>query len=282
MASLPKLPRPPLITLTTDFGLADPFVGVLKGVIAGIAPAARVVDLTHAVPAQDVAAGAFHLASAYAYFPPGTIHLAIVDPAVGSARRAVAVAAGGCYWVAPDNGLLGYALAALAAAGHLQGRWQDGQWQLGDDARAVVLTEPRYWLPDVSRTFHGRDVFAPVAAHLARGVALDALGSPTPSLAALALPPPEPTADGWQGIVLHVDHFGNLVTNLPAALLGAGDWQIEIAGQQIAGLSPFYAAMPPLGALLGSAGYLEIAAPNANAAARLGVGVGARVTVRPC
>jgi S-adenosyl-L-methionine hydrolase (adenosine-forming) len=281
MASLPVLPRPPLITLTTDFGLADNFVGVLKGVIAGIAPAARVVDLTHSVVAQDVAAGAFSLATAYAYFPPGTIHLAIVDPGVGSARRAVAVAAGGYYWVAPDNGLLGYALAALAAGGHLQGEWRDGRWQLGDDARAVVLSEPRYWLPTVSRTFHGRDLFAPVAAHLARGVALDALGTPITSVGALAMPRPEPLADGWRGVVLHVDHFGNLITNLPAALLDARDWRVEIAGRQIAGLSPSYAAMPPLGAILGSAGYLEIAVPQGSAAEPLGVGVGAPVMIRP-
>src|SRR3954468_24078360 len=136
MASLPVLPQPPLITLTTDFGLADNFVGVMKGVIAGIAPAARVVDLTHTVAAQDVAAGAFSLATAYAYFSPGTIPLAIVDPGVGSARRAVAVAAGGYYWVAPDNGLLGYAFAALAAGGHLQGQRGDGCRALRDDAGA--------------------------------------------------------------------------------------------------------------------------------------------------
>jgi len=280
MASLPVLPLQPLSTLTTDFGLAEPFVGVMKGVIAGITPAARVVDLTHAVAAQDVAAGAFSLATAYPYFPPGTIHLAIVDPGVGSARAAVAVAAGGYYWVAPDNGLLGYALAALATGGQLQGQWRDGRWYLGDDAQAVVLSEPRYWLPIVSRTFHGRDVFAPVAAHLARGVALAALGTPITSVSALAIPGPEPLVDGWEGLVLHVDRFGNLVTNLPAALLGARDWRVEIAGQHVDGLSPSYAAMPPLGAILGSTGYLEIAAPNASAAARLGVGVGAPVTVR--
>jgi S-adenosylmethionine hydrolase len=281
MVSLPVLPRPPLITLTTDFGLADHFVGVMKGVIAGIAPAARVVDLTHSVPAQDVAAGAFSLAAAYAYFPPGTIHLAIVDPGVGGARRAVALAAGGYYWVAPDNGLLGYALAALAAGGRLHGQWRDGCWQLRGDARAVVLTEPRYWLPTVSRTFHGRDVFAPVAAHLARGVALDALGTLITSVSALAMPGPRRLGDGWQGVVLHVDRFGNLVTNLDAALLGNRDWDVEIAGRQIAGLSPSYAAMPSLGAILGSAGYLEIAVPRGSAAEQLGVGVGAPVTIRP-
>src|ERR671933_1568171 len=170
MARNPQLAHhSPLITLTTDFGLEDNFVGVMKGVIATYAPAARLIDLTHAVPPQDVAAGAFSLATAFAYFPPGTIHLAIVDPGVGSARRAIAVAAGGYYWVTPDNGLLGYALAALHDAGHLGGRWQDGYWQLPADTPAVELTEPGFWLPRVSQTFHGRDVFAPVAAHLSRG-----------------------------------------------------------------------------------------------------------------
>ena len=158
------------------------------------------VDLTHAVPAQDVAAGAFHLASAYAYFPPGTIHLAIVDPGVGSARRAVAVAAGGYYWVAPDNGLLGYAFAALAAAGHLQGRWQDGHWQLGDDARAVELTEPRYWLPD-------RQPHVPWPRRVCPGGRPSGAGRRAPR--ARVAPPrawprwpcPRPSrlADGWQG-----------------------------------------------------------------------------------
>ncbi len=266
-----------LITLTTDFGLQDNFVGVMKGVIAGLAPAARVIDLTHAVPPQDVAAGAFSLATAFAYFPPGTIHLAVVDPGVGSARRAIAVAAGGYYWVAPDNGLLGYAFAALAAAGRLEGQWRDGSWELGADALAVELTEPRFWLPSVSRTFHGRDVFAPVAAQLARGVPLRALGRLVPSIQALALPRPVPVAGGWQGTVLYVDRFGNLITSLDAATLAGRDWSVEVAGQRIPALSESYAAMDALGAVLDSAGYLEIAVPNASAAARLGIGVGAPV-----
>src|SRR5918911_592486 len=128
-----------LITLTTDFGLADNFVGVMKGVIAGIAPEARVVDLSHAVPPQDVRAGAFVLATVFNYSPAGAVHVAIVDPGVGSARRAIALAAGGYHWVAPDNGLLGYALATLAAHGQLGGRWEDGCWVLADDAEAVAL-----------------------------------------------------------------------------------------------------------------------------------------------
>jgi S-adenosylmethionine hydrolase len=278
-----------LITLTTDFGLDDNFAGVMKGVIAGIAPRARVVDLSHAVPPQDVRAGAFVLMTGFAFFPPGTVHLAIVDPGVGSDRRAVALAAGGYYWVAPDNGLLGYALGALAAAGRLGGRWDDGWWWLTDDAAAVALAEPQYWRPTVSRTFHGRDVFAPVAAHLAAGVPLAALGPRIDRVQALALPRPEPLPDGWRGEVIYVDRFGNLITNLTARELGDRDWRIVVqaphtrravgnapgsVGTAIPGLSASYAAMGRLGAILGSSGHLEIAAPNGNAATLLRAGVG--------
>ena len=271
----------PLITLTTDFGLEDNFVGVMKGVIAGIAPEARVVDLSHAVPPQDVAAGAFVLVTGFAYFPEGTVHVAVVDPGVGSARRAIALQAGGYFFVGPDNGLLGYALAALAEAGQLEGRWQDGWWELGGDARAVELTEWAYWRPMVSQTFHGRDVFAPVAAHLVRGVPLAELGPAVDRVQALALPRPEPEGDGWRGNVVYVDRFGNLITNLRDGELGGTRWRVAVAGREIAGLSPSYAAMGELGAIMGSAGYLEIAAPNGSAAALLGVRVGTAVFIQP-
>jgi S-adenosylmethionine hydrolase len=270
-----------VITLTTDFGQVDTFVGVMKGVIASIEPRARVVDLTHAIPPQDVAAGAFALVTAYRYFPPETIHVAIVDPGVGSRRRAVALAAGGYGWVAPDNGVLGYALADLARAGRLHGRWRAGYWHLGADAQAVELTDPRYWLAPVSQTFHGRDVFAPVAAHLARGVPLVALGRPLARVRALALPRPRRVREGWQGRVIHVDHFGNLITNLGAAELGEADWSVSVAGRHIAGLRASYAAMAELGAILGSSGYLEIALRDGSAAASLGATVGARVAAVP-
>ena len=273
--------RLPLISLTTDFGLEDNFVGVMKGVIAGIAPAARVVDLSHAVPPQDVAAGAFVLATGFGFFPEATIHVAVVDPGVGSARRAIALQAGGYFFVGPDNGLVGYALAALADAGRLGGRWQDGWWDLGDDARAVELTEWRYWRPSVSQTFHGRDVFAPVAAHLARGVPLPELGRPVDRVQALAMPRPEPEGDGWRGLVVYVDRFGNLITNLRDWELGGTGWRVVVAGREIAGLSPSYSAMGDLGAIMGSTGYLEIAAPNASAAALLGARVGTAVALSP-
>lgn len=292
---------PPLITLTTDFGIEDNFVGVMKGVIAGIAPTARVVDLCHAVPPQDIHGGAFVLLTGFEFFPPGTVHLAIVDPGVGSDRRAIALAAGGYTWVAPDNGLLGYALAALAAAGRLGGRWDDGWWLLADDAVAVALAESRYWRPTVSRTFHGRDVFAPVAAHLAAGVPLEALGPRVDRVQALALPRPVRTEHGWRGEFIYIDRFGNLITNLSAAELGEADlaWNISVAGPRrptrnrraplgdspdfgapIRGLQNSYAEMTGLGALIGSSGFLEIAVPNGSAARRLGVGVGCVVEAR--
>jgi S-adenosylmethionine hydrolase len=278
-----------VISLTTDFGQVDAFVGIMKGVIAGIEPRARVVDLTHAIPPQDVAAGAFALATAYRYFPPETIHVAIVDPGVGSRRRAVALEAGGYRWVAPDNGVLGYALADLARAGRLQGRWRAGYWHLGADAQAVELTDPGYWLAPVSRTFHGRDVFAPVAAHLARGVPLAALGRPLARVRALALPRPRRVGRGWRGQVIHVDRFGNLITNLGAAELGDVDWRVRVAAREIAGLSASYADMDAdmgaelagLGAIVDSSGYLEIALRDGSAAARLGATVGTRVAVVP-
>ena len=173
--------RQPLITLLTDFGSRDSYVGVLKGVIAGICPKAAVVDLTHAVPPQDIRAGAFQLLVACPYFPAGSVHLAVVDPGVGTDRPLIAVEAGGHSFVGPDNGLLRWIVERLA----------------GDSWRAVELTEPRYWLApasEVSHTFHGRDVMAPMAAHLAAGVALERLGSP---VSALGGPPlPRPTREG--------------------------------------------------------------------------------------
>jgi S-adenosyl-L-methionine hydrolase (adenosine-forming) len=290
-----------LITLTTDFGLDDNFVGVMKGVIAGIAPGAPVVDLSHAVPPQDVRGGAFVLATGFEFFPPGTVHLAIVDPGVGSARRAIALTAGGYSWVAPDNGLLGYALGALAAAGRLGGRWDDGWWLLAEDAAAVELAEPRYWRPAVSQTFHGRDVFAPAAAHLAAGVPLDALGPRIDRIQALALPRPVRIAAGWRGEVIYVDRFGNLITNLRWSELGDADWDVVVRGAPrqrrgrraaprggpleqtvtVHGLQRAYAEMSGLGALIGSAGFLEIAQPNDSAAKLLDAAVGHPVEVYP-
>jgi len=255
-----------LITLTTDFGLEDAYVGVMKGVILGINPAATIVDLCHAISPQDVRAAAFLLHTAWPYFPPGTIHVVVVDPGVGSQRRAIAVDVGAATFVAPDNGVLSYVLAAAAAK----------------NPPAVHLTNQRYWLARVSATFHGRDIFAPVAAHLSLGVPLADLGEPLSlgELVTFPLPRPERQGDTWVGHVVHVDHFGNLVTDLEAEAIGdAQAVVIEVGGQRMVGLRRTYAEGRPGEpmALIGSSGRLEIAVPGGQAARWLKVQIGDQV-----
>jgi hypothetical protein len=259
---------PPVISLLTDFGLTDTYVGQLKAALLRVSPAAVLVDLTHAVPAQDVRAGAFLLWSAVEAFPEGSLHLAVVDPGVGSARRKVAVRSRrGDILVGPDNGLLVPALE-----------------QLGGLAAAVELTESAYWGPRQSRTFHGRDVFAPVVGHLAAGVALERLG---PALAQLQAPfsfPPPSEENGCPvGEVLHVDTYGNLITNLPGTLLPAR-FQVRVGSTIIQGAPhAHYQAVAPGGllALTGSAGLLELSVRDGSAATVLGAGRGTRVHVEP-
>ncbi|MGZ3457919.1 MAG: SAM hydrolase/SAM-dependent halogenase family protein, partial [Archangium sp.] len=197
---------PPTLSLLTDFGLTDTYVGQMKAAILRVAPGVTLVDLTHAVPAQDVRAGAFLLWSAVEAFPEGSLHLAVVDPGVGSTRRAVAARARrGDVLVGPDNGLLVPALE-----------------QLGGLTEAVELTAPEYWGPKQSRTFHGRDVFAPVVGHLAAGVPLERLGRALYDVARpFSFPPPREEDGCPVGEVLHVDTYGNLITNLPGAVLPA-------------------------------------------------------------
>ena len=254
-----------LIALLTDFGLEDPYVGVLKGVIFGIAPQARLVDISHAVPAGDIRWGACQLWSARPYFPPGTIFVAVVDPGVGSARRPVAMAAAGQYFIGPDNGLL--------------------SWAAPEPSSVVLLDRARWQLPAISNTFHGRDIFAPAAAHLVAGVSLTELGSPLDNLQKLAWPSSVPLAGGLQGEILLWDHFGNLITSLSAAelaALGSGSTlRFAIGHTQIQGLSSCYsdaAANAPL-ALIGSSGLLEIALNGGSARARLKAQIGQRVFV---
>jgi S-adenosyl-L-methionine hydrolase (adenosine-forming) len=259
---------PALVSLLTDFGLRDTYVGQMKAALLRVAPAAVLVDLTHEVPAQDVRGGAFLLWSAVEAFPEGSLHLAVVDPGVGSTRRAVAARARrGDVLVGPDNGLL---LPALE--------------QLGGLDAAVELSEPAWWGPRQSRTFHGRDVFAPVVGHLAAGVPLERLGR---ALAALEAPFsfPAPTVeDGCPvGEVLHVDTYGNLVTNLPGAVLPAR-FRVHL-GPTVIPDAPHahYQAVAPGGllSLVGSAGLLEVSVRDGSAARVLGVGRGARVRIEP-
>ncbi len=265
---------PKFITLTTDFGLSDAFVGILHGVILTIAPNAQVIDLTHGIAPQDVRQGALVLAESVFYFPPDAIHVCVVDPGVGSTRRALAAEVGATRLVAPDNGVISLALAAL-------------ERHSGHNARVYELNRPQYWLPRVSATFHGRDIFAPVAAHLANGVPPDELGVRTGSWVTLALPPPQRGADGsLRGHVSYIDRFGNLLTDIEQEQLAGLDLarlRISIGEHQLRGLKHAYtdAAEGELLALVSSNWRLEIARRNGSAAAALGAKVGDEVAVTP-
>ena len=255
----------PVIALLTDFGTRDHYVGTMRGVMLGICRDAIVVDITHDVPPQDVLTGTLELAAACRYFPAETIFLVVVDPGVGSARRAVAVEAGGWRFVAPDNGVLTAVL---------------DQW---DTTQAVELTAPQYALTTISRTFEGRDRFAPAAAWLATGVEIAALGSPVRELRRILIPSPRVTADVIEGEVLRVDRFGNLITNVDRRTLdaatGKGAVEIRIGPHAISRLVATYADVDAGGlcALVGSSEYLEVAVSGGSAADRLRVGRGAPV-----
>lgn len=248
----------PVIALLTDFGLRDPYVGVMKGVILGICPGARIVDLCHEIPPQDVAAGARALAANAGYFPEGTIFVAIVDPGVGSERAPIALAAQDRLFVGPDNGLLA----------HL------------DVDRAVKIQNKAVMLQTVSRTFHGRDVFAPAAAHLGRGVKLDYLGPKIDRLRDLELPEPRETRAGLVGEVVWVDRFGNLITNIPGDRFKEGA-AVRLGRRWIGKVVKTYSAVKPgeLAALVGSSGTLEIAVRDGDAHGATGAAVGAPVLV---
>ncbi len=250
-----------MITLLTDFGRADHFVGVLHGVIASIAPATRVVDITHEVPPFAIATGTFLLEQAWPYFPAGTIHVAIVDPGVGSERRPLLVSAGGHHFIGPDNGLFSF-LYGLSGV------------------KVRVLNQPRYWLPETSNTFHGRDIFAPVAAHLAMGITPARLGKRiTDAQRTPALQPVRHSRRAWTGAVLHVDHFGNLITNYRVADFPALRQQafgLTVGLEQTDLFASTYAACPPelLCVIPGSSGYYEVALANGSAARRTGLVAG--------
>jgi S-adenosyl-L-methionine hydrolase (adenosine-forming) len=259
-----RAPRPSgVITLLTDFGLEDAYVGVVKGVLLGINPRAQLVDLTHAVPPQDVRRASLLLEGAWPFFPPGSVHLAVVDPGVGSARRPIAVAAGGHYFIGPDNGLLGFCF-------DLPG------------ARAVALTARRFHRHPVSRTFHGRDVFAPVAAQCSRGVRLEALGAPLRDPVRLPRSTPRRRGRRVGGEVLLVDHFGNLLTTLVGSELPGppAGGVLRVGGTRIRGLVGAYAERPQgaLGALIDSSGQVEVFVREGSARRRLGIGPGAAVS----
>ncbi|MDE3073930.1 MAG: SAM-dependent chlorinase/fluorinase [Chloroflexota bacterium] len=247
-----------VVALLTDFGQTDHYVGVMKCVVAGIAPAAQLIDISHAVPPQSILAGQRLIRASYPYLPEGAVLLAVVDPGVGTQRRAIALHSHDRFFVGPDNGLLTPLL--------------DGRWQ------AVELTNPRYRLPATSATFHGRDVFAPAAAHLAAGVPLADLGPPVADLLRLDVPEPIIAPDGTvRGEIVYMDHFGNLVSNISRT---PGGGKVSFHGLDLPVVLT-YGEVPvgqPL-ALVGSDGQLEIAVRNGNAARSLNANVGDPVTL---
>ncbi len=254
-----------MITLLTDFGLQDVYVGVMKGVIAQINPGLNVVDLTHAIPPQDLAAGRFCLMNAYSYFPPETVHIAVVDPGVGSHRRAVAVELAGGFLVGPDNGLFSGVLSQTSAIS------------------AVELTNTKYWrTPAPSTTFHGRDIFASVGAYLASGIHIKELGNEIDVKTLVQLPMAEfsESEQGIVGCIQYVDRFGNLVTNIPAGLVENRNLRVEVGNISIvAGETYSDVKVGVLVSLSGSHGWVEIALNGGNAEAFLQLAVGEPVMV---
>ncbi len=271
----------PIITLTTDFGASDPVVGAMKAVILGINPHATLVDITHEVPPQDISGGAFLFDTAFPYFSPNTIHVLVVDPGVGTERRPIFLQGPtGCF-VAPDNGLLSYALARAGVFLPTSEASSSGSVSVPSGWKAYHLTNDQYWHNPVSNTFHGRDVFAPAAAYLSRGVQPERMGAVIDTLRVFPILQPQKKHRYLTGCVLRVDHFGNLITNVPASSLADahGSIIVEVGGQKLHGLADSYQDGTPLLAILGSHGYLEISARSGNAAQALGLGVGAEVQV---
>jgi S-adenosyl-L-methionine hydrolase (adenosine-forming) len=261
--------QPPFIALMTDFGLEDPFVGVMKGVIASICRDARVSDLTHAISPQNVRQAAFHLERSIGYFPDETIFVCVIDPGVGTARRAIAVEAGPYRFAAPDNGLL------------------TPIFERYPDARCHELADAKYRLANLSATFHGRDLFSPAAAHLAAGVPLEAFGPAIPLTECARMEPLRNRAlddsNGWQGEVITTDHFGNLITTLDGAMLAdGGSWTLTVGNANPTPIARTYGEVQPGEPLayIGSSGMIEIAIRNGNASKELGVGDGDAVRVR--
>jgi S-adenosyl-L-methionine hydrolase (adenosine-forming) len=254
-----------IITLTTDFGWSDPFVGIMKGVILGIAPGARIVDLTHDVGAYDINEAAFVVLSSYRYFPAGTVHVVVVDPGVGTARRPIAAQVGGHYFVAPDNGVLSFVLHSAA------------------ELSPVVhhISNQELFLGAVGHTFHGRDIFAPIAAHLSTGIHLDSVGERITDFISQPLPRARSCGEGrLTGRVIRIDRFGNIITDLYAADLGK-NFNIRIGGRDVNRLCRTFAEAEPneLFAVEGSTGYIEIALNQGAAADRLKVVQGAEIEV---
>lgn len=256
----------PCISLLTDFGTKDHFAGTMKGVIHGIAPGTTVIDISHDVPPQDIKSAAFLLKCAYSYFPKNTLHLIIVDPGVGSRRKIILVETKNYFFLSPDNGILSYALETEKIQ------------------NVTEITNEKYRLKTVSRTFHGRDIFAPVASHLASGVPPSKLGAKINPAAITLFPFPRPAFDKTKnpcaGEILYIDRFGNLISNIPEGALRAFKFA-EINGKKIKTLTSSYsgAKSGELIALYGSTGFLEISRVKGNAQKTLSARVGDKIRI---
>ncbi len=256
---------PSTMTLLTDFGYRDGYVGVMKGVITSICPAVQLIDLSHDIPPQNIAAARFTLLNAYPYLPTGTVHLTVVDPGVGTARRAIALKTPQGYFVGPDNGVLSGIFDSVQP----------------EEIEAVELTKPQYWRsPQPSQTFHGRDIFAPVAAHLAAGVALKEVGDSLDpkTLLRIAIPQAEISAEQIVGSIQHIDHFGNLITTIPASAIATKKWMMHVGAVKIpVGTAYGEVEIGHAIALAGSHGWVEIALNSSSAQARLRLAIGDEV-----
>lgn len=257
---------PGVITLTTDFGLQDHYVAVMKAVMMKMVPDVSFIDISHKIPPQDVMAGAWVLRNAAMMFPPGTVHLAVIDPGVGTERKPVAIEMNGHFFVGPDNGLF-----SLISDQY--------------ESTVVELTETAFWGDNPSQTFHGRDIFAPAAAHLANGVPLERLGTPFNRLVTYHWATPISDKDGIQGWVVHIDSYGNLITNIPGEMMErmspSGEYKIYVGNTILQSVSKTFGSVPegdPV-AYIGSAGMLEIAVNKGDASQMLSVMKGAQVSL---
>jgi S-adenosylmethionine hydrolase len=254
--------RKPILTLTTDFGLADHYVGTMKGVILGICPQAQIVDISHEVQPFAIREGAYLIAQAYQYFPKKTVHVVVVDPGVGSSRRPILVEAAGQYFIAPDNGVLSMIYQS-------------------EKSKIRLIANERYFRHPVSRTFHGRDIFAPVAAHIAAGVPPARAGKLIEDYLRPGFGKPVRTGKRtWTGEILHIDRFGNIVTNFHASDfpdLERRDFSVAIGPVEIEVLARNYTECSEgeLFLIVGSSGYLEVSMNQGSAAEKIKCGVGA-------
>lgn len=262
----------PVITLTTDFGSLDPYVGLVKAVILRINPLATVIDITNDVQPLNILQASFLLGNSHQFFPPGTIHMVVVDPGVGSSRRPVILETPQGWFAGPDNGVLSY---VLIEGGVKLGEAPVDKVELPQGWHGYHLNNPDYWLHPISSTFHGRDIFAPTVAHISLGVDPSQMGQEVSSLSCLQIPQPTWTKNLILGRIVHVDRFGNLITDISSDNLnGLSRLRIHVGGNIIQELSTSYLSGDWLLAIIGSYETLEIAVKNGSAAESLGYGIG--------